>query len=84
MINNLQERTEESYSNGWIKNKGIYNSLSKKVENAKKANEKGKNKTVQNKLESYQHELEAQRGKHVTEEGYDYMYYYAGEIIERF
>ena len=83
MLDTLISYTNQSYSYGWITKKGIYNSLSKKLENTKKDLTKDKIKTAKNKLEAYKNEVDAQNGKHITENGYKFLYYFSTYIIER-
>ncbi len=83
MLDTLISYTNQCYEYDWITNRGIYNSLNKKLENVQKDLERGKTKPAKNKLEAYQHEVEAQKDKHITEEGYKFLYYYSGYLIER-
>jgi len=83
MLDTLISYTNQCYEYEWITNRGIYNSLNKKLENAKKDLGRGKEKPAKNKLEAYQHEVEAQKDKHITEDGYKFLYYYSGYLIER-
>jgi len=83
MIDTLISYTDQSYNYEWITNRGIYNSLSKKLENAKKGLEKGKENSTKNIIQAYQNEVDAQNGKHITEDGYKFLYYFSDYIIER-
>ena len=55
-------------SEGKIDNSGIQNSLLKKLENAQKDIDKGKLDTAINKLQAFIAEVQAQSGKHITED----------------
>lgn len=83
MIDTLISYNNQCYNYNWITNKGIYNSLSQKLENAKKDLEKGNDKAAKNVLEAFRNEVEAQKEKHITIDGYKFLYYYSGYIIER-
>ncbi|MFO7888919.1 MAG: hypothetical protein R6V04_01115 [bacterium] len=74
---------EDAYKKGWIDNKGIYNSLSKKLENAQKQLEKGKTKQALNHLNAFLNQLKAQKGKHVNEEAYNLLHFNVEALIER-
>lgn len=65
-----------------ISNKGIYNSLSKKVDNAEKQEEKGKYNTAINHINAFINEVEAQRGKHVREDAADILIEDAEALIK--
>lgn len=73
---------EEAFTLGWIKNKGIENSLDVKLENARKKLEAGDTKTARNILHAFINEVEAQNGKHLTSEAYALLYYNAKYLIE--
>jgi len=83
LIDMLTEDVEEAYQKGWIDNKGIYNSLRKKLQNAKKHLEKGKTKQAVNMLNAFLNEVEAQNGKNLTSEVYTLLKYNAELLIER-
>lgn len=83
MFNMLITHITDCYEKGWIDNKGINNSLNKKVENVKNNYEKGKTNTALNGLKAFQNELNAQRGKHISEECYQLLFEYSGSLIER-
>lgn len=83
MIDTLISYNTQCYNYSWITNKGIYNSLAQKLENAKKDLEKGNDKAAKNVLEAFRNEVEAQKEKHITIDGYKFLYYYSGYIIER-
>ncbi len=54
------------YSEGKIDNQGIFDSLTKKLEGAQAALDKGQTNAAINKLEAFINEVEAQSGKHIT------------------
>lgn len=83
MLDTLISYVDQSYKNKWINNRGIYNSLSKKLKNAKKNFGKGNSKSIIKKIEAFQNEVEAQKGKHITEDGYKFLYYYSNYLVER-
>ena len=82
MLDTLISYTNQSYNYEWITNKGIYNSLSKKLENAKKDLEK-REITTKNIIQAYQNEVDAQNGKHIAEDGYKFLHYFSDYIIKR-
>jgi len=59
----------------WIDNKGICNSLQAKIKNVQKQLGKGKTKAAINDLNAFINEVEAQKGKHLTSEGYGLLYF---------
>ncbi len=68
---------------GWITNKGICNSLDVKLRNVERHLERNKPKQAGNVLNAFLNELSAQRGKHITEEGYALLYYNAEYLQQR-
>lgn len=81
----------EAFDLGWIKNKGILQSLDAKIESAKRALERGQTKTAMNKLNAFINEVEAQGcasyedcppGKHLTSEAYGLLKYNAQYLID--
>lgn len=60
----------EACALGWVDNNGICNSLQVELNGAIDAFEKGNQNAALNKLDAFIHELDAQRGKHVSEAGY--------------
>jgi hypothetical protein len=68
---------------GWITNKGICNSLEVKIRNVKRHLERGKAKQAGNVLNAFLSEVQAQRGKHIMEEGYALLYYNAQYLQQR-
>ncbi|MEX2602787.1 MAG: hypothetical protein WD361_01225 [Gracilimonas sp.] len=55
---------------GWVTNHGVCNSLEVKIRNVKRHIERGQLKQAGNVLRAFLNEVDAQRGKHITEEGY--------------
>lgn len=68
---------------GWITNKGIANSLDKKLENARKQLEKGKVKQAINMLNAFLNEVEAQKDKHLTSEAYALLKFNVEYLIQK-
>jgi hypothetical protein len=68
---------------GWITNKGICNSLDVKLRNVERHLERNKPRQAGNVLNAFLNELNAQRGKHITEEGYALLYYNAEYLQQR-
>lgn len=77
---------------GWIKNKGIEQSLDAKLENAKKKITQGKTNTAKEILKAFINEVEAQGcpsyedcppGKHLTSEAYALLVYNTWYLIEQ-
>jgi FIMAH domain len=83
MFEKLILNINEYYTDGSINNKGIYNSLIRKAENAQKSYEEGKTKTAINHLNAFLNELEAQNGKHLTNEAYTLLKNNADYLIEK-
>ncbi|MCD6115879.1 hypothetical protein J7K93_02595 [bacterium] len=83
LIDMLINDVNTAYGKGWIDNKGIANSLGKKLENAKKQLKKGEKKTAVNNLNAFVNEVEAQKDKHLTSETYALLKYNTEFLIER-
>lgn len=81
-INYLISLKEQSVSLGWIKEKGVANSLDVKLNNAKKKIASGDTKTAKNVLNAFQNEVQAQNGKHVSAEAYALLYFNAKYLID--
>jgi len=60
---------------------GTENSLTSKVENAQASIESGNTETTINKLEAFINQVEAQRGKKISEENADMLIQYATNLI---
>lgn len=58
----------------WIDNGGICRSFQVKLENAETALQQDDVDRAQNQMKAFRQELEAQRGKHVLEEGYQMLW----------
>lgn len=82
MFDRLIVEIEECQLSGSISNKGIYNSLKKKVENAKKSYEKGNIHSSVQKLKAFRNELRAQKDKHISIECTETTDEYSEIIIE--
>jgi hypothetical protein len=54
------------YDEGKIDNKGIHNSLVKKLQGVLDALKRGQTSAAIDKLEAFVNEVQAQRGKHIT------------------
>ena len=80
----LRQDLDLCYKIGYITNKGIYNSLSKKVENAEKQADKGKYNTAINHLNAFINEVNAQRGKHIDEYAADKILIYDAEALIKY
>ena len=83
MFNTLINYVKNCYEQSWINNKGILNSLTKKVENAKKDYLRGKIKPSKNKLNSFNNEVEAQKNKHLNEDCYNLLIDYSNFILQK-
>jgi len=79
----LRQDLDLCYKIGLITNKGIYNSLSKKIDNAEKAVNKGKLKEATNHLNAFINEVEAQSGKHITDDAGVILIDDAGALIKK-
>jgi len=79
----MTDDVENAYHKGWIDNKGIYNSLRKKLQNAQKQIDKGKPKQAINQLNAFLNHLESQKGKHVNEQAYNLLHFNAKALIKR-
>jgi 2',3'-cyclic-nucleotide 2'-phosphodiesterase (5'-nucleotidase family) len=67
-IENLMTAVEDFYAAGDIDNRGVLNSLLKKLEGALKAYNRGQTKTAQNKLEAFIDQVADQSGEHISAE----------------
>lgn len=83
LLGMLIEDVDEAYQKGWIKNRGIYTSLSKKLENAKKHLDQGEAKPAGNLLNAFFNEVEAQREKHLTKEASSVLRFNAECLMKR-
>jgi hypothetical protein len=80
----LSSLVAELLTAGMIDNTGISNSLISKSDAAAAQNAQGNNKAAQNQLNAFIHELDAQAGKHLTQQGYELLkaaaLYYIGRL----
>jgi hypothetical protein len=67
----------------WIDNKGICQSLQATLKNVQKQLSKVKTKTAINDLQAFLNEVEAQKGKHLTSEGYGLLYYNGEYLLKK-
>ncbi|MEW6087991.1 MAG: C39 family peptidase [bacterium] len=68
-LTSMKEDIEILFQLGDIDNQGIKNSLLKKLEAAEKAEERNDNKIIENILNAFKNEVEAQKEKHISEKG---------------
>jgi len=73
-----------NYHCGRFKNKGICNSLMKKLENARKNLVKGNENSAKGILQAFQNELEAQKGKGIPEISYAELNEFCKLILNSF
>jgi hypothetical protein len=71
----LYSYTSQACKLKWIDNKGICQSLQAKLKNVQKQLGIGKTKAAVTNLQAFLNEVEAQKGKHLTGEGYGLLYY---------
>jgi hypothetical protein len=81
-IDGLIASVEYMCEQGWIRGHGICNSLLSKLNNAKAAIARGRCNAARNILYAFIHEVEAQRGKALTEEAADVLKANALFVIE--
>jgi hypothetical protein len=75
--------TSQACNLKWIDNKGICQSLQAKLKNVQKQISKGKTKTAINDLQAFLNEVEAQKGKHLTGEGYGLLYFNGVYLLKK-
>jgi hypothetical protein len=80
-LDSYQHRSCEEL--GWITNQGICNSLRVKLRNVRRHLERDKPKQARNVLRAFINQVEAQRGKHITEEGYALLYFNAEYLMDK-
>jgi pimeloyl-ACP methyl ester carboxylesterase len=80
-IETLQTALDNYYQQGQIDNAGVYQSLSEKLDKVQQHFNEGKIDKAINKLEAFVHEVEAQRGKHITAEAADQLTTMARQLI---
>jgi len=79
----LSSYTSRACNLGWVTNKGICRSLQATLDNVQRQLKAGKTKTAANGIQSFIHEVEAQKGKHLTSEGYGLLYFNARYLLDR-
>ena len=67
----------------WSGDRGICNSLSRKLEQVGRSIDRGRAKTARNQLRAFRHALEALRGKHVDESAFSVLDLYARRLADR-
>lgn len=77
-LEKLKSGLQELFEQELIDNKGILNSLIKKIDSAIKAEDKKQTTQI---LNSFINELKAQRNKHIKKEAYELLYYYINILI---
>jgi hypothetical protein len=82
-IESLLEGVDRLADEGQIDNKGIQNSLNSKLKGVLDDSGRHKTAVVINKLEAFIKEVQAQRGKHITEEAADLLIADAQWVIEQ-
>jgi len=78
----LYSFTRQACDLGWVTNKGICRSLQAKLDNVQRQLKAGKTKTAANGIQSFLNEVEAQKGKHLTSEGYGLLYFNAEYLLK--
>lgn len=82
-IDTLVSYKHQALSLGWIDNQGVANSLDSKLENARSKLDAGDSTAARNLLDAFLNEVEAQNGKHLTNEAYVVLKYNAKYLIDR-
>lgn len=82
-LNTIITMKHEAFNLGWITNQGVEQSLDAKLENAKNKLEQGNTNAAKNILEAFINEVEAQKDKHLTSEGYGLLKYNVEYLIGR-
>ena len=83
LLDTLISLKERCVANASIDNQGIANSLDSKLENAKRRLEAGDGAAAKNMLNAFVSEVEAQKGKHLTNEAYLLLKFNAEYVIGR-
>ncbi|GAB4284148.1 MAG: hypothetical protein Kow0029_30550 [Candidatus Rifleibacteriota bacterium] len=81
-LKDLKLTKDSLHASGQISNDGVAKSLNKKIDRSLYNFETGNYKTAMNQLNSFVNELEAQRGKHVSESAYQTLKGYADSIVQ--
>ncbi len=82
MLSHLPTCTTHHYHSGDINNKGVYQSLLAKANNAVALNDQGNSEAAVNLLNALINELEAQRGNHVDANAADMLIMHAEMAID--
>lgn len=86
-LTRLREQLEQVCDLGWISNRGVCNSLRKKLRNAGRSLEREKTKTARNQIRAFVKQLEAQNGpqpgKHVDDNAFALLKTNAEFLLER-
>lgn len=82
-VSKLVDAITEAQKLNWIKNAGLARSFEAKLEAASKKLTSGDKKVAQNILGALQSEIEAQKGKQLTSEGYALLYYNLDYILKQ-
>ncbi|HKJ31084.1 MAG TPA: hypothetical protein VKA34_04610 [Balneolales bacterium] len=83
LLDSLNSYLSFSCDTTWIDNKGICQSLQAKLKNVQKQLGKGKTKVVITSLQAFINEVEAQKGKHLTSEGFGLLYYNGEYLLKK-
>lgn len=83
IVGQMEELLAFACRRDWIANRGICNSLSRKLEQVGRSIDRDRAKTARNQLRAFRSELEAQRGKHVDESAFSVLDLYARRLAER-
>lgn len=83
LIDTLVSYKHQAFDLGWIRNKGIVNSLDQKLENAKAAFQRGNNKAGKNTIGAFLKEVDAQKDKHLSSEAYSLLKFNAEFLLSR-
>ncbi len=79
----VQQDLSLSFKIGWIKNRGILNSLQQKLDNALQQKEKGQLAAARNILGAFINEVQAQRGKGITDDAANILIDDAGALLKQ-
>ncbi|MEW6277846.1 MAG: hypothetical protein AB1758_04415 [Candidatus Eremiobacterota bacterium] len=69
----MEALKHEAFQLGWTNSHGIVNNLDVKLQHARNHLAQGRTKQAQNVLQAFRHELDAQRGQHVSEDAYQLL-----------
>ncbi|WP_138431954.1 FIMAH domain-containing protein [Fodinibius saliphilus] len=79
----LQSYTTRACQLEWITNRGVCNSLEKKLQNVKLQLERGNIRTVTNNVQAFLNEVEAVHRNHLTSEGYSLLYFNTEYLLKQ-